>query len=163
NANAHPKHNTFEWSIKAGISVADYARKRRFPMTVHADPTGMAPPRGPLTWDALMQYTARLDARQDAGLGDVLSAGGFRQFVAVMVSFPDETLITPLIGLSNSGARVLVVVPDPATFPGKGGIDGTRFVDTLVAEGVDAVRLPYGDDWAATLTTHVRPNPVGLR
>ena len=56
----HPKHNPFEWSVKAAVSVADYAHTRGYPLYIHADADDIAPPYGALTWDALMQYTARV-------------------------------------------------------------------------------------------------------
>lgn len=153
----HPKHNPFEWGVKAAVSIAAYARDRGYPLQAHADAAGLAPPYGTLTWDALMQYTARVGPQARPALADVLAAGGLRQFVVVCVATPDADLVPLLAGLQNSGANVLVVVPDAATFPG-GGADGRAFVEALHAANVDAARLVYGEDadWAAQLAAHRR-------
>ncbi|MFZ4816612.1 MAG: DUF58 domain-containing protein [Phototrophicaceae bacterium] len=144
NISHHPKHNPFEWTIKAGVSVADYARKRRYPLYLHADPTDYAVPYGAVTWDALMQYTARIPARSVAGLANVLSAGGFRQFVAVIVTQPDLALVNPLVGLRYSGAQVFVIVPDPATFP-VAGDPADALIGALQAADVEVIRLAWGN------------------
>ena len=60
-----------------------------------------------------------------------------RQFVVVCVTAPDDALVTPLVGLKNSGANVLVILPDPATFPGNGAT-GRAFIDALHAAELDA-------------------------
>lgn len=148
---AHPKHNPFEWGIKAAVSIADYARQRRYPLYVHADASDFAHPHGAVTWDALMQYTARLPAGGAGGLADVLGRGGFRQFVAVMVAQPDAALVAPLIALRHSGANLLVVVPNPASFPGEAGDDAAAFVGSLRGAEVAVMVLAYGEDYAAAL------------
>jgi uncharacterized protein (DUF58 family) len=147
----HAKHNPFEWSVKAAVSIAEYAYRRHYPLHLHADPAGTPTPHGAVTWDALMQYSARVGSRRERRLPALLEAGGFRPFVAVIVSTPDADLLAPLVGLKNSGARVMVVVVNPTTFP-MGGDAGGWLVDALRAEDIDAHELRYGEDWAVQLS-----------
>ncbi len=152
---AHPKHNPFEWAIKAGVAVAHYAHQHDYPVHLHADPTDLPPPHGAISWDALLQYTARLHPQAHITLPELLAMGGFRQVLAVMVTQPVDDLLVPLVSLNQTGARLLVVLPNPATFPG-GGVSAAPLADALSAEQIDTVTLTYGEDWAAQLAAHSR-------
>ena len=155
-AGHHPKYNPFELGVKAAVSVAEYAMRRRYPVYVHADDEGFSVPYGAITWDALMQYTARLTASSEPRLGDVLEAGGLRQYVVVVVAYPTVELLTRIVGLKYSGANVLAVVPVPGSFPVKSGTPA--LADALREEGIDVVALKHGEDWPEAFAS--RPQVV---
>lgn len=125
----HPKDNPFEVGIKAAVSVAEYAQRKRYPVHIHADDTDFAVPHGAVTWEALMQYTARVPQINTPRLAEVLERGGFRQFVVVVVATPSDGLVTPLVGLKHSGANVLVILPD----------DAAQLTDALRSDALDVI------------------------
>ncbi|MEM6281958.1 MAG: DUF58 domain-containing protein [Chloroflexota bacterium] len=148
----HPKHNPFELGIKAAVSIAEYALRQRYPVYIHADDSEFSVPYGAVTWDALMQYTARVPQAAEPTFTDLIEAGGFRQYVVVVVAHADEALLTPLIGLKYGGANVLAVVPDASTFPA--GQPRSNLVDALHAEHIPAVELTYSEDWATQIADY---------
>ncbi|MEL6270378.1 MAG: DUF58 domain-containing protein, partial [Chloroflexota bacterium] len=152
NVEHHPKHNPFELAVKAAVSIAEYALRMRYPVYVHADDSEFPVPYGAVTWDALMQYTARVPRADKPELSDLIEAGGFRQYVVVVISHADDALLSPLVGLKYGGANVLAVVPDASTFPA----EQTRgsLVDALHAENIPAVELTHGKDWAEQIADY---------
>ena len=54
------KHTPFEYVVKAGVSIAEYAQQRGYPLHIMADSTDLPIPSGAVTWDAFLQYMARI-------------------------------------------------------------------------------------------------------
>lgn len=145
------KHTPFEWGIKAAASIADYAMRRKYALHMAADRGVMPLPPGPLSWDALMQYLARIDPLGAQPLSDLLPAHTYQTFVAVIIPWPTQDVIAPLLGLRHRGLDVLSVVLDPASFPA-GGPSAGPLVDSLRAAELEAVLLQYGRDFKEQLS-----------
>lgn len=110
------KHRPFEYAIKQLVSVAEYATKRGYPIHLAADQADFAAPGGALVWDALMQYLARVPARDQTTVANVLRHHPLQQYVAVALSYPDPALAEPLLSLHHRGLGILVLLPDMASF-----------------------------------------------
>lgn len=145
------KHQPFEMAIKCAVSMADYALQKRYPIYLAADNEGMAFPQGALVWDALMQYTARVTARDISKLADVLGYQPLQQFVAVALAWPDESLIESFVSLKQRGISVFVALPDPASFPIESEVSSEGMAAALERAGIAARVIKYGDDWADVL------------
>lgn len=146
------KHQPFEIAIKCAVSIAEYALRNGYPVHIAADETDMAAPQGAIVWDALMQYTARVTATDSNTLADVLGYRAMQQFVAVVISMPDDSTIEPILSLQHRGYNVLVVVPDPASFPIESSISAQGFTSTLERQGILTRTVQYGDDWAQVIS-----------
>lgn len=145
------KHTPFEWAVKLAASVGEYAQRRGFNVHVAADPDVLPPPPGPLTWGALMQYLARIDAAGSRRLGEAVERQAMQTFAAILLPWPDRAAIEPILALRHRGIATLAVVLDPATFPA-GGEPGTGLYDELRALGVEARLVRFGEDWAEQLS-----------
>jgi uncharacterized protein (DUF58 family) len=145
------KHQPFEMAIKCAVSMADYALQKRYPLFLAADSEGMAFPQGAIVWDALMQYTARVNAREISKLGDVLSYQPMQQFVAVALAWPDESLLESFMRLRQRGISLFVALPDPASFPIDSDVSSQGMASALERAGIAARVIKHGDDWAEVL------------
>lgn len=112
----------------------------------------MAAPQGAIVWDALMQYTARVTTTENNALADVLGYRAMQQFVAVVISMPDDSAIEPILSLQHRGYNVLVVVPDPASFPIDSSVSSQGFTSTLERQGIPTRTIQQGDDWAQVIS-----------
>lgn len=145
------KHQPFEIAIKCAVSMADYALQKRYPIYLAADNEDMAFPQGALVWDSFMQYTARVSAREQAKLADVLNYQPMQQFVVVAVAWPDESLVESFLKLRQRGISVFVALPDPASFPIDSQVSSEGMASALERAGIAARVIKYGDDWAEVL------------
>jgi uncharacterized protein (DUF58 family) len=151
---AHPypadntKHVPFEWAIKAAASIADYARRRGYPLYIAADADALPPPTGPLGLDALMQYLARVEPVGRYRVNDALGGAAMQSFVAALLPWPDTAAVEVLAGLRHSGREVLALIADPASFPA-GGPSAEPLLGALQAAHVEAHPLRFGSDLAA--------------
>jgi uncharacterized protein (DUF58 family) len=145
------KHQPFEMAIKCAVSMADYALEKHYPLYLAADSEGMAFPQGAIVWDALMQYTARVTARDVSKLADVLSYQALQQFVAVALAWPDESLLESFISLKHRGYNLFVALPDPASFPIGTEVSCEGMAAALERAGIAARVIKHGDDWAEIL------------
>jgi uncharacterized protein (DUF58 family) len=153
---AHPypettsKHTSFEWAVKAGASIAEYAARKRYPVYLLADPEALAHPLGAVSQTALLQYLARVQPNGVQWIADVLNQPT-QALVAVLLAWPDRNVIEPLVALRYRGAEVMVVLFDPESYPA-GGVSARSLANDLTAVGCDVRLLRFGDDLAAALS-----------
>jgi uncharacterized protein (DUF58 family) len=156
---AHPyavastKHTPFEWAVKVAASVGEYALRRGYPLHLAADASDLPAPHGAVTRRALLEYLARVEPDGDHRVGGMLSGGRVQQFVAAVLPWPDESALEALIGVQNQGVSVMAALLDPATFPDApdGRVDAAGMANALVANGVEAHVIGYGDEWPEML------------
>lgn len=154
---AATKHTPFELGIKAAVSIAEYALRRRYPLHLAAADDDFALPAGALVWETLMQYSARVQPRADATLPDLLSHRAMQLYIAVVMTWPDKNAIEPIIALKQRGSRVLAVLIDPRSFPAFNQDDPSDsamqpIANALQAADVETRLLGYGDDWSQVLS-----------
>jgi uncharacterized protein (DUF58 family) len=156
---AETKHTPFEWAVKAAASIGDYAQRKGYPLHFVVDQDVLAAPVGAVTRMALLQYLARVQPTGTRNLAQII--GPTQAFAAVILPWPDQSMIEPLVELRRTRIEVLAVVVDPKTFP-DGGEDAAPLADQLRAAGIDTRLLQFDQtacDWAVQLaeaTTHER-------
>lgn len=150
---ADSKHSPFEWAIKITASIAEYAHRRGYPLHVVADDSELPPPVGAVSWEGLLQYLARIQPNSVATLPDLLMnpAQPFQNLIAVIVTHPDDALVTPLLALQRQGLGVLAVLLDPESFP-LAGVSALSLAGQLRSVGIDTCRVRYGADWTIQLS-----------
>ncbi|MEO1165005.1 MAG: DUF58 domain-containing protein [Chloroflexota bacterium] len=146
------KHQPFEIAIKCAVSIAEYAMRNGYPVHIVADQDDMASPQGALVWDALMQYTARVTPTDSNTLADVLGHYPMQQYVAIAVSTPDDSLLEAIVALKHRGYNVLVVIPDPASYPIDSDLSADGFVGALERQNIVTRLIKHGDDWASVIS-----------
>jgi len=146
------KHQPFEMAVKAMVSIAEYAMRRGYPVHIAADNQDMAVPQGAIVWDALMQYTARVPVSEQTNLSDVLNYQPMQQFVAIVLAWIDESLLETLISMKHRGYNLLVIVPDPASYPIGSDISAKNFSGALDHNGIANRILKHGDDWSDVIS-----------
>jgi uncharacterized protein (DUF58 family) len=153
------KHRPFEWAVKAAVSIGDYAQRKGYPLHLAVDQDVLAAPIGAVTRTALLQYLARIQPTGTRDLGQII--GPTQAFAAVILPWPDLTVVEALVELRRKRVEVLAVVIDAKTFP-DGGDDAASFVDQLRAARIDTRLIRFeqaANDWAVQLaeaTTHER-------
>lgn len=185
---AHPyaavphKHTPFEMAVKIAAAIGAYARRKGYPLYV-ADTSpsdllsvdgeggkrgGMPVPSGMVTWEALLEYLAKVQPVGMRRLDEALAGAATQAFVAAILPYPDASSVAALAALRARGVRVLAVVIDAGTFPGPGealkhrGSGGTpdaeagapawaQSIMPLQAAGVDVRVVAFGDEWSASL------------
>lgn len=154
---AHPypvtlsKHTPFEWMLKSALTIADYAYRRGYSVYLRADDTGQPLPAGSLSWQALLQYSARVQPLGTRHLSEVLGPGLMQTFAAVLLPWPDETAEESLYVLKRQGITVMAVLLAPDTFP-DGGPSASAFADRLNSNGIMTRYVPFGEDWTTALS-----------
>jgi uncharacterized protein (DUF58 family) len=151
------KHTPFEWAVKIAASIGEYAQQRGYPLHLLADTDALPPPVGAVSWQALLQYLARVQPTGTRPLLDILGNHPTQAFVAAVLPWPDETCVEPLVTLSRR-AQVMAAVLDPASFP-DGGPEGGRLAVQLQAAGIDVHLIRFGEDW----TTQLTARPAGAK
>lgn len=146
------KHTPFEMAIKCAVSMAEYAMRNRYPVHLAADNEDIAFPQGALVWDALMQYSARVNSRQTQNLSDVMSYQPMQQFVAVALSWADESLLETLLAMKHRGYNLFVALPDPSSFPIDTDVSAESMKSALEQAAIDVVVIRHGDNWAEELS-----------
>ncbi len=150
---AHGKHNPFEWAVKIAVSIGEYANRRGYPLHLVADADALPPPLGAVSWMALLQYLARVQPTGKRPLASVMGHHPTQAFVAVVIPWPDASVVERLVELSRR-AQVMAAVLDPASFP-DGGPAGGQVAGQLQAAGIEVHLIRYGQDWASQLARHV--------
>lgn len=145
------KHTPFEYAVKVAASIGEYAQRRGFPLEVVADPDALPAPYGALSWDALMQYLARVQPTGTRPLTEVVEHAPLQTRIAAIIATPDDSLIESLTVLRMRGFQVMAVVCDPASFPAS-GVPADALVAGLRANGVETFTVRYGEDWVETLS-----------
>jgi uncharacterized protein (DUF58 family) len=131
------KHTPFEWSIKLAASIGDYAWRKGYPIHVVADDTTLAPPPGPLSRIAMLEYLARVQPDEEHRLARLLEGSRLQSFVAVLIPWPDPAVLAPLNALYHQGYKLLAVLLEPASFPA-GGPSARTLADQIAGSGIDA-------------------------
>ena len=149
------KHNPFEWAVKTGVSIADYARKRGYPLYLLADTADLPTPSGAVAWDALLQYMTRVNPMDRATLPDLLTGHGLQSFVVVIIPWPESAIIEPLMALKHRGYNILPVLMNPGSFL-KNENDIAPIFKALAHNRLDAVKIDYGLDWTVQLAEPVQ-------
>ena len=153
---AHPyaptadKHTPFEWGVKCAASIADYARRKGYPLHLAADADALPYPRGAVDWLALLQFLARVQPTGQRPIEHVLREPGLQAFVALILPYPTPQALGAVASLRGRGVEVLVVLPDPATFPA-GGLSAEPLAGQLQAAGAEVRWVSFGADWAGQL------------
>jgi uncharacterized protein (DUF58 family) len=108
--------NSLELAIKVAATLARYADQRGLPVAVAANSRRWPAPLGPLSWWALMNYLARVEAEGAEAFADCLYNLRATPFVAALFPAPDAAAVAPLTQLRALGVGVLAVVIDPNSF-----------------------------------------------
>jgi uncharacterized protein (DUF58 family) len=144
------KHTPFEVAVKIAASIGDYARKRSYPLHLMMDDKPLPAPGGAVEWLALLEYLAKVQPQGERPFAQIVTPRAAQAFVAVLLPYPDMNAVSTLATLRASGARVLAIVIDPATFP-SGGLCAAACADALRAATIDTRMIGYGDDWTRLL------------
>src|SRR6185503_10529769 len=140
----------FEWMVKVAASIGDYAQRRNYALHLLADESAWAPPPGPISRTALLEYLARVQPTGRQSLAALLTARPAENFVAVVLPWPDPALVESVLTLKQLGCEVLVAALDPASFPG-GGPSAASLVEGLTGANVEARLIRFGSDWTEQL------------
>jgi hypothetical protein len=154
------KHTPFEWSIKLAASIGDYAWRKGYPIHLVADelalappilaPPILAPPPGPLSRIALLEYLARVQPGGEHRLASLLEGPRLQSFVAVLIPWPDPSVLAPLNTLYHQGYELLAVLLEPTSFPAVGP-SARPLADQIAASGIDTRLVRFGQDWVEQL------------
>lgn len=155
---SNPKHSSFEWSVKIAASVGDYAFRRGYALHLVADEAALPPPSGSLSRLAMLEYLARVQPTGTHQLPTILTGRATQTFVAVILPWPDESILEPLIAFKQRGFELLVVVLEPGSFP-DGGPSAQSLVGTLTANNIPARLIQFGSDWRTQLSPSAQPIP----
>jgi uncharacterized protein (DUF58 family) len=151
-ANTERRHRPFEWAVKIGATIAEYARRRSFPLQLRVDQEALPAPGGALAWDALLQYLARVQPTGKRPFADMLQPHGLDTLIAAILPYPDTAAVDALIALKQRGYSVLAVMIDPASFP-DGGASARSLAADLSGAGVETRTIRYGMDWTVQLVS----------
>lgn len=146
------KHQPFEIAVKSAVSIAEYAMRKGYPVHLSADTEGMAVPQGAIVWDALMQYTARVNPSNKNNLADVLNYQAMQQFVAIVMAWVDDSIVETLLSMQHRGYNILVIVPDPSSFPIDSQQSADNFVGTLERNGIATRLIQHEQNWADVIS-----------
>ncbi|MEM9952447.1 MAG: DUF58 domain-containing protein [Chloroflexota bacterium] len=146
------KHQPFEISIKCAVSIADYAMRQGYPVHLAVDQSDTASPQGAVVQDALLQYMARVDTVPQASLSDVLNFQPLQQFVTILLSWVDDSVIETLIALKHRGFNLLVIIPDPVTFPIGSDVSAQTMRGALERNDISYRIIQHGDDWSDVIS-----------
>ena len=105
-----------------------------------------------------MNYLARVQGEGEESFAECLNGLRATQFVAAILTIPDESTSAPLIELKRQGVGVMAVVIDPAPFlPVEwGGTHRAQHVAaTLAVEGLSTRVIGSEPDWERTLEAEV--------
>lgn len=152
---AGSKHTPFEWSIKLAASIGDFAWRKGYPIHLVADelalaPPILAPPPGPLSRIAMLEYLARVQPSGEHRLARFLEGPRLQSFVAVLIPWPDPVVLAPLATLYHQGYELLAVLLEPESFPA-GGLSARALADQIAASGIDTRLVRFGEDWVKQL------------
>jgi uncharacterized protein (DUF58 family) len=146
------KHTPFEWAVKVGASIGDYTQRRGYPLHLLADGDVWPPPSGPVARLAMLEYLARVQPTGERFLTAVLDRDAplVTPCVAVILPWPDDAALEPLLALRYRGVSVLAILIDPASFPA-GGPSAGPLADEMRASGLEVSLVRFGADWREQL------------
>jgi uncharacterized protein (DUF58 family) len=157
------KHIPFEWAVKCAASIGDLALTKSYPLHTVADADAISLPAGPVSRWALLQYLARVQSVGKRKLAHVIGQQPMQTFAAIILPYPDRSVIETLVSLYHRRIEILAVVIDPSTFPESGPSSAT-FVDEIRSIGIDVCHIKFGEDWASQLSERVNlPLHIGSR
>src|SRR5579859_1316292 len=142
---AADKHTPFEWAVKCAASIGDYAQQRGYPSHVLADSDVLALPPMPISESGLLQYLARVEATGKERLSSVIANQPMQAYMAVLLPWPDLTILDALIEIHGRRTELLCAVLDPASFP-QAGPSAAPLYDALRSAGIDARLVQFGED-----------------
>lgn len=142
----------FEMAVKCAVSIGEYALRKRYPLYVAAWEQDLPHPAGALTWDALLQYTARVPSFATPHVHHLLARPTQQQMVVAVLAWCDPRITEPLVALVRRGVRVQVIVvqPDPSVLPD--APDAHIFADALLALDVPTLVVDQYDNWAEKIS-----------
>lgn len=146
------KHQPFEIAVKSAVSIAEYAIRKGYPVHVAADSDSMAVPQGAIVWDSLMQYTARVSPTTQSNLADVLNYQPLQQFVAIVMTWVDDTVLEAIYALQHRGYNLLVVIPEARSYPIDSDVSAKQFVGALKRHGIETCLIQHGEDWSEVIS-----------
>jgi uncharacterized protein (DUF58 family) len=157
------KHTPFEWAVKVAASIGDYTLRRGYPLYMLADNKTWPAPSGPVARMVMLEYLARVMPSGERALAKVLDRDTplFTPCVAVILPWPDRSVLEPLLELHHRGLAALVVLLDPASFPG-GGPRANLLADELFTAGLEVSLVRFGEDWRAQLCPEQEGEPERL-
>jgi uncharacterized protein (DUF58 family) len=150
--------NTLERAIKAAATIAHYADRHGLALSLATNSPRWPAPAGPLSWWAVMNYLARVqaDATADQSFADCLRGLRATAFVAALLPAPDEAAVAALIELKNQGVSLLVVLIDPAYFKPELANGVQSVAGALRAGGVTVRVIGDEPDWEHSLVVDDR-------
>ena len=146
------KYQPFEMAVKAAVSIADYAMQKGYPVYLSADNSDMAVPQGAIVRDSLMQYMARVPQSAESNLADVLNYQPMQQFIAIVMAWVDDTILETLMSMKHRGYNMLVIIPDPASYPIESDVSADNLADTLEGSGIPYRILKHDEDWSYVIS-----------
>jgi uncharacterized protein (DUF58 family) len=147
------KHTPFEWTVKIAASIGCYAIQRGYALHLLADETAWAPPPGPLSRTALLEYLARVQPTGTQPLAAQLATSQLliTNYLVALLPHPDDSILTPLLALKHRGIETQTIILDPASFP-TGGPSGATLNGALTASGLETRIITFVTDWSTQLT-----------
>jgi uncharacterized protein (DUF58 family) len=154
---AHPygSNEAFEIGVKIATTLGEYALRSGYRLTLLADgleetPTTLV--RHPASWHMLLETLARVQPIATRPLADGLRRQSEAQ-IAVVLPYPNHSLVPTLTALNASGVNVLSVVI--------GGVDCEPLTAPLRAVGIAVKHIRDDDDWLTILEeSATRLHPV---
>jgi len=146
------KHTPFEWAVKVAASIGDYTQRRGYPLHLLADEDAWPPPSGHVARLPLLEYLARVNPTGEHPLAEILDRESplATPCVAVILPWPDEAVLEPLIALRRRGLAVFAILLDPSSFPAGGPSTGP-LADEMYASDLDVSLVRFGEDWRGQL------------
>lgn len=107
------KFSPFETAIRLAASFSYYAGKKNIPFRLIGASPRWKPPQTPLSWEATLNYLAKVNNDGHQPLAEVLSHLPVLPFVVVLVSHPNEATLQALNTLARQGTQTLAFVITP--------------------------------------------------
>ncbi len=141
------KHNPFETAVKIAASLGDYALRHSYPLHI----INQTAPRGPLNAAILWQYLARLEPDNERPFSDNL-AQITQTFIAIILPYPSEKAVRPIIQLAQQGHTIRTYLIDPATYPdhpqtGSNTDSVSALVNQLKSAQIEVKQVPFQGEW----------------
>ncbi len=148
------KHTPFEWAIKCAASLGRYALDHNYPLHLLTDSDVLGLPPMPIGRSALLQFLARVEPTGKRQIATLITGQSTQAFMAVVLPWPDLTVVDALVELQGRRTELLCIVLDPESFPCKGP-SGKPLFETLRGAGIDARLVqfdsPFGADWTGQI------------
>ena len=154
-----PDDTSLELAIKLAASLAHAAQQRGWPVRLAANNPRWPAPAGNLSWWALMNYLAHVEAGGSESFAGCLADVGGASLLAAIFSAPDVDAAAQLAGLQRTGQQVLAVLIDPAPFVADGAAASQfqSMAASLSAAGVEVRLVGAEADWERSLQAGLPP------